>query len=52
MVEYEVILLILNINKIIVIVMDEKLYRVVIDWKIYFSLKVDIERIKRVFKSN
>lgn len=52
MVEYEVILPILNANKTTVIAMDEKLYRAATDWKAYPNLKVDIERTKRAFKSN
>lgn len=51
-VEYEVILPILNINETTLIAMDENLNKAATDWKTFSSLNVDIERTKRAIKSN
>lgn len=51
-VEYEVILPILNINETTLIAMDENLNKAATDWKTFPSLNVDIERTKRAIKSN
>lgn len=51
-VEYEVILPILNTNETTLIAMDENLNKAATDWKTFSSLNVDIERTKRAIKSN